>query len=105
VILVLNQTGSGGTPIQLSMNGGLFYGLIFVHNDVPKTDPSDDELVSGAGNTKIFGALVVEGNIDIQGNITIVYDDTSVSSDTHKLPTSARFGRVAGSWLDSGTAF
>jgi hypothetical protein len=39
------------------------------------------------------------------GNITVVYDDTSVSGDTHKLPTSARFGRVAGSWLDSGTAF
>ena len=105
VILVLNQSGTGGVPLQLNMNGGLFYGLIFVHNDTPKTDPADDELLSGAGNTKVFGALVVEGNVDIKGNITIVYDDTSVSSDTHKLPTSARFGRVAGSWLDSGTAF
>jgi hypothetical protein len=106
VILVLNQTGTGSTPIQLSMTSGLlFYGLIFVHNDTPDTDPSDDALVSGAGSTKIFGALVVEGNIDIQGNFTLVYDDTSVSSDTHKLPTSARFGRVAGSWLDAGTAF
>jgi hypothetical protein len=105
VILVLNQTGTGSAPIKLTMTNGLFYGLIFVHNDTPDTDPSDDALVSGAGSTKIFGALVVEGNIDIQGNFTLVYDDTSVSSDTHKLPTSARFGRVAGSWLDAGTAF
>ena len=61
--------------------------------------------MTGNGSQKIFGALVVEGNVEISGNITVVYDDTSVSGDTNKLPSSARFGRVAGSWLDSGTAF
>lgn len=105
VILVIDQSdGSGG--IQLDLNSdGLFYGLLFVHNDVPQTDTGDTPLVKGNGDQKIFGALVVEGNVEISGNITVVYDDTSVSGDTHKLPASARFGRVAGSWLDAGTAF
>ncbi len=102
VILVIDQTGD----IQLDLNSdGLFYGLLFVHNDVPKTATGDTPLVKGNGDQKIFGALVVEGNVEISGNITVVYDDTSVSGDTHKLPASARFGRVAGSWLDAGTAF
>lgn len=107
VILVLDQSDKGGGDIQLDLNGSdaVFYGLLFVHNDVPKTGTGDEPLVKGNGNQKIFGSLVVEGNVNISGNITVVYDDTSVSSDTHKLPTSARFGRVAGSWLDSGTAF
>jgi hypothetical protein len=107
VILVIDQTDKGSGDIQLDLNGtdAVFYGLLFVHNDVPKTGSTDTPLVTGNGDQKIFGSLVVEGNVNISGNITVVYDDTSVSSDTHKLPTSARFGRVAGSWLDSGTAF
>jgi hypothetical protein len=53
----------------------------------------------------VFGSVVVEGDVDFKGSLTIVYDDTSVSSDTHKLPQSAKFGRVPGSWLDAKTAF
>jgi hypothetical protein len=107
VILVLDQSDKGSGDVQLDLNGSdaVFYGLLFVHDDVPKTASGDTPLVTGNGDQKVFGALVVEGNVDISGNITVVYDDTSVSGDTHKLPTSARFGRVAGSWLDSGTAF
>jgi hypothetical protein len=99
VILVLNQ--SGGSPqvdMQLNSNS-VFYGMLFVHSN------DSTAQVKGNGDIKIFGAMVVEGDVEISGNITVVYDDTSVSGDTHKLPTSARFGRVAGSWLDSGTAF
>lgn len=110
VILVINQTNQAnpaGAGIQLQLNGSdaLLYGLLFVHDDVPKTSSTATPLVTGNGDQKIFGALVVEGNVEISGNITVVYDDTSVSGDTHKLPASARFGRVAGSWLDSGRAF
>jgi hypothetical protein len=99
VILVLNQSGS--TPqvdMQLNSNS-VFYGMLFVHSD------DSTAQVTGNGDIKVFGALVVEGDVEISGNITVVYDDTSVSGDTHKLPASARFGRVAGSWLDSGKAF
>lgn len=107
VILVIDQSDKGAGDIQLDLNGSdaVLYGLLFVHNDTPKTASGDEPLVKGNGDQKIFGALVVEGNVNISGNITVVYDDTSVSGDTHKLPTSARFGRVAGSWLDSGQAF
>ena len=95
-IVVLNQ--ASGQTLDLNSDA-VFYGLLFVHSD------DQSAKVTGNGSTKIFGALVVEGEVEISGNITIVYDDTSVSGDTHKLPASARFGRVAGSWLDAGRAF
>lgn len=106
VILVLNNTSKGQLSLGTSGGNLVFYGLLFVHDDTPDTSSSSTTpLVTGQGGTKIFGALVVEGNVKMSGDLTVVYDDTSVSGDTHKLPASARFGRVAGSWLDSGTAF
>jgi hypothetical protein len=95
-IVVLNQASG----VDLTLNSDVvFYGLLFVHSD------DNTAQVKGNGSIKIFGALVVEGDVEISGNITVVYDDTSASGDTHKLPSSARFGRVAGSWLDARTAF
>lgn len=106
VILVLNNTSAGQLSLGTSGGNLIFYGLLFVHDDTPDTSASSTTpLVTGQGGVKIFGALVVEGNVKMSGDLTIVYDDTSASGDTHKLPSSARFGRVAGSWLDSGTAF
>ncbi len=96
VIAVLDQ--SGGVTLDLNSNA-IVYGLLFLHSDTQTAQ------VTGNGNIKIFGALVVEGEVEISGDITVVYDDTSVSGDTNKLPKSARFGRVSGSWLDAGTAF
>lgn len=105
VILVLNNTSAGQLSLGTSGGNLIFYGLLFVHDDTPDTSSTATPLVTGQGGTKIFGALVVEGNVKMSGDLTVVYDDTSVSGDTHKLPASARFGRVAGSWLDSGKAF
>lgn len=96
VILVLHQPA--GTALSLNSNL-IFYGMLFVHSD------TNAATVNGNGSVKLFGAMVVEGEVDIEGSITIVYDDTSTSGDTNKLPSSAKFGRVAGSWLDAGTAF
>ena len=96
VIAVLDQ--SGGVTLDLN-SSAIVYGLLFLHSDTQAAQ------VTGNGNIKIFGALVVEGEVEISGDITVVYDDTSVSGDTNKLPKSARFGRVSGSWLDAGTAF
>ena len=95
-IVVFHQPS--GTDLQLNSNS-IFYGMLFVHSD------DNTAQVKGNGDIKIFGAMIVEGDVEISGGITVVYDDTSVSGDTHKLPASARFGRVAGSWLDAGTAF
>lgn len=105
VILVLNQTDAGQLSIGKAGGNLVVYGLLFVHDDTPETAKGAVELVTGQGGVKIFGALVVEGNVKMSGELSIVYDDTSTSGDTHKLPSSAKFGRVAGSWLDSGTAF
>lgn len=105
VILVLNQTTKGQLSLGTAGGNLIFYGLLFVHDDTPNTTSGATELVTGQGGTKIFGALVVEGNVKMTGDLTIVYDDTSASGDTHKLPSSAKFGRVAGSWLDAGMAF
>lgn len=96
VIVVMNQTGGIGLDLN---SDAIVYGLLFLHSD------NQTATVTGNGNIKIFGALVVEGQVEISGDITIVYDDTSVSGDTNKLPASARFGRVSGSWLDAATAF
>ena len=96
VILVLHQPA--GTTLALNSNL-IFYGMLFVHSD------TNTATVTGNGSVKLFGAMVVEGEVDIEGNITIVYDDTSATGDTNKLPSSAKFGRVAGSWLDASTAF
>ncbi|GAB3103447.1 pilus assembly PilX family protein [Lysobacter terrae] len=94
-IVVINQ---GSTELHIGSQL-LFYGMLFLH--------SDDQSASmrGNGNAKVFGAVVVEGSVDFNGSLTVIYDDSSVSSDTHKLPKSAKFGRVPGSWLDAKTAF
>ena len=105
VILVLNQTNAGQLSLGTAGGNLVFYGLLFVHDDTPDTGSGATELVTGQGGVKLFGALVVEGNVKMTGDLTIIYDDTSTSGDTHKLPSSAKFGRVAGSWLDAGTAF
>jgi hypothetical protein len=95
VIVVLNNTG---TPSIALKNGTLVYGMLFVHSDTHNID-------MGGTNSQVYGSLVVEGDIKMTGNFTIVYDDTSSSSDPHKLPKSAKFGRVPGSWLDAKTSF
>lgn len=94
-IVVINNSSSGA--IQLK-KGTLIYGMLFIHSDTHGVD------VSG-GNSQVYGALVVDGDIKMTGKFTIVYDDTSASSDPNKLPKSAKFGRVPGSWLDAKTSF
>lgn len=94
VIVVINQ---GSAKLALG-NGLIMYGMLFVHADNNNAD------VQGQ-NPQFYGALVVEGSIKMTGKFLIVYDDTSASSDTNKLPKSAKFGLVPGSWLDAKTSF
>jgi hypothetical protein len=93
-IVVINQ---GTTTLKLGQDF-LMYGLLFVHSDTNKAD------VTG-NNPQIYGSLVVEGDIKMTGQFTIVYDDTSASGSTNKIPKSARFALVPGSWLDARTSF
>ena len=76
-----------------------FFGLLFVRS---KNNTADVQI---QGNNKLFGSMVIEGDIKVTGTIDIVYEDVSVSSDPFTFPKSARFARVPGSWLDATTGF
>lgn len=99
----LNSTGSPTNTVivvvdgQLKLNGNIdFYGMLFARSNNGTAD------VRGNGNVKIFGSLVVEGDVNTTGSIDLVYLDTSASSGPYgPIPPNARFAKVAGSWLDS----
>jgi hypothetical protein len=98
----VNDIGSATSPVivvvdgNVSINGNrTFFGMLFVRSN------NDSAQVTGTGNFKIFGSLVIEGNINLTGSIDIVYDSTAASTNPNELPASARFGKVSGSWLDS----
>lgn len=97
--------GSANSPVivvveeEASINNNTIFGMIFVRSN------DQSAVFNGNGNAKIFGALVVEGNIDLTGSIDIVYDNTGVSTDPNTLPSNAKFARVPGSWLDATEGF
>jgi len=99
------QVGTPNSPAIVVMEGPAkfnnttFYGLLFIRSNNQNTE------FKGVGNSKIFGSLVVEGDIDIAGTIDIVYDNTGVSTDPNTLPSNAKFARVPGSWLDATEGF
>ncbi|GAB3357374.1 hypothetical protein [Lysobacter tyrosinilyticus] len=83
------------------LNGTIFYGMLFVRSN------NNGAYLRGNGQAKVFGAVVVEGDVKINGGIDIVYDDTAASgcTTTTCFPKTAKFARVPGSWLDSSTGF
>ena len=83
------------------LNSTIFYGMLFVRSD------NNSAFMRGNGQAKVFGAVVVEGDVKINGGIDIVYDDTAASgcTTTTCFPKTAKFARVPGSWLDSNTGF
>lgn len=93
-IVVIKQDN---TTLRLG-NNFVMYGMLFVHADANNAD------VQGT-NPQFYGSLVVEGSIKMTGQFTIVFDDTSAASDPNKIPKSAKFGLVPGSWLDAKTSF
>ena len=98
----LNSVGSPTSSVivivdgDLQLNGNLdIYGMIFARSN------DNSQEVTGNGNVKIFGALVVEGDVNTTGSLDIIYDSTATSQDPNRIPPGARFGKVTGSWLDS----
>lgn len=90
VVIVVEQTADVKTNI---------YGLLFVRS---KNNTADVQI---SGNNKIFGAMAIEGDINVTGTIDIVYDDISISTDPNTFPKNAKFARVPGSWLDATEGF
>lgn len=99
------QVGSpDGTAIvvltdQARLNNSVVFGMVFVRSN------TSTAVFRGGGRSKVFGSVVVEGTVDISGNLDLVYLDTSQAGGTNKLPKSAVFGRVSGSWLDNDQGF
>jgi len=94
VIVVVNSNSA-----DVRLNSTLFYGLLFVRSD------NDTARLTGAGNSKVFGSIVVQGDVEIAGTVDVVYYETSISNNPFVLPKSAKFGLVPGSWLDSRAGF
>jgi len=75
-----------------------YYGMLFVRST---TSPAQTATLSGHGNPKIFGSLVVEGNVNLTGNLDLIYSDTGAQNPGDAPPESTRFARVPGTWFDS----
>ena len=105
----LGDVGSPDNPVVLvvngpvKLNGGNFFGMLFIRYTGTGTAP--DPLLSIAGNGNLFGSIVVNGNVDGHGTFNIIYVDTSTGTPGKKLPPSVRFARVPGSWLDNSSGF
>jgi Tfp pilus assembly protein PilX len=90
-IVVVDSTVTVGS-------NALFYGMLFVRST---TSPAQTASLTGHGNPKIFGSLVVEGNVNLTGNLDLIYSDTG-SQDPGDAPSeNTRFARVPGTWFDS----
>lgn len=102
----LGNVGSANNSVVLVVDGDVkingnvdFFGMLFARNDNPE---SSVDRVTGNGNVKIVGSLVVEGNVKITGSIDLIYDNTGVSGNPGgPISPNVRFGKVSGSWLDS----
>ncbi|MGV6826834.1 MAG: PilX N-terminal domain-containing pilus assembly protein [bacterium] len=76
---------------DLTMNGGVFYGLLFVIGDVTL-----------GGNVEIYGALVATGNVDKSGGTPVIVYDPDALGNPPLGPAGGR-GLVAGTWRDWGS--
>ncbi len=86
---------------EAKVNGStLIYGLLFV-----RSDTGTGAKFTGSGNAKVFGSVVVQGNVKITGGLELVWVDTSAASDDGAPPPARYFGRVSGSWLDDRQGF
>lgn len=84
----------------VSINGNVnVYGMIFARSN---NAANTADRVSGSGNVKIFGSLLVEGAVNLTGQPHLIYQDVSATSGSFgPIPRNVRFGKVSGSWLDN----
>jgi len=104
VIVVVDGDNQSAQGVRVSGNT-VFYGMFFIRSRYTMENASNTVELKGNGNVQFYGSVVVEGNVNITGGIRIVYDNTSTDKPGGKLPSSTRFARVPGSWLDSQSSF
>jgi Tfp pilus assembly protein PilX len=85
---------------DITVNGNFnFFGMLFVR------DAGAGASIKGTGNVNVFGAVVVEGDVDVAGNFSVIYLNISTGTPGSKNSPTTRFARLPGSWLDSNSVF
>jgi hypothetical protein len=104
VIVVVDGDNQSNQGVRVSGNS-LFYGMLFIRSRYTMDNPSNAVILTGNGNVQFYGSVVVEGSVKITGGIRIVYENANIDVPGKPLPTSTRFARVPGSWLDAASTF
>ena len=104
VIVVVDGDNQAAQGVRVGGNT-VFYGMFFIRSRYTADNPLNTVVIKGNGNVQFYGSVVVEGNVKITGGLRIVYENTNTDSPGKALPSSTRFARVAGSWLDGQTSF
>jgi hypothetical protein len=85
---------------DIAVNGNFnLFGMLFAR------DAGSGASFKGNGNVKVFGSVVVEGDVDINGGLDIIYVESTGGQPGGKLKSSTTFARLPGSWLDSQSGF
>lgn len=105
VIVVVD--GDAQDPSKGVAVGGnsIFYGMLFIRSRYTMENALNNVHIKGSGGVQFYGSVVVEGAVDITGSIRIVYENASTDAPGKPLPSSTKFSRVPGSWLDSQSTF
>lgn len=105
VIVVVDGDVQDSTKGVHIGGNSIFYGMFFVRSRYTMENPSNVVKITGNGGAQFYGALVVEGSVDLSGKLRIVYENATTDAPGKPLPASTRFARVPGSWLDSSSSF
>jgi Tfp pilus assembly protein PilX len=90
--------GTPNNPVVLVSNGPIvmtaarIFGVLFQRNTTTAE-------FSTAGRTEVYGAVVVDGLVNLRGQPAFIYDET-VLNNVSTSPAFTRYGLVAGSWSD-----
>lgn len=96
------QVGSANNSVVVVVDGDVtlkanFFGMLFA-----RSNTGVGASLKVTGNAKVFGSLLVEGNLDLAGTPEFIYTEVSAAGDPNgPIPSNVKFGKVAGSWLDS----
>lgn len=99
---ISGQVGTPSYPVALVIDGDVdiqantvIYGMVFAKRNLTQTSS-----VRIAGGMQLYGALVVEGQLEIRGSPQFIYNDQVLRNlmDSQALQ---RFGVLPGSWSDA----
>jgi hypothetical protein len=103
------QVGSSTSPVIVVVDGDVgpvsvggnmdFFGMLFIRSN------NKSASLTGNGSPEFYGAVVVEGVVNLTGSMRIVYDNGGTGTLDKGLPPNTRFAKLPGTWLDNATGF